>query len=78
MKKGVMLMASMHAYIVTSSHAVKVDPVSQVETVLEADAQGSISVKAGDILYFKHYKEEGFAPVNELIIHAGAQDVKLE
>ena len=66
-----------HSYFVSSSYAVKVDPVTKQETVYPLDEQGMISAKAGDVLRFKHYITDAYIPVNELMIHAGAQDVKL-
>lgn len=47
------------------------------ETALPPDEDGAISVSAGDVLRFKHYKLGQYIPVNELLIHAGAQDVRL-
>lgn len=36
-----------------------------------------ISVAAGDVLRFKHYKLGQYIPINELLVHAGTQDVRL-
>ena len=59
-------MTSTHSYLVSSFHAVKVDPVTKKETPLPADEDGMISPGAGDILRFKNYKMEGYVPINDL------------
>jgi len=70
--------ASIHATFLSSYFAVKVNPVSKQETALTADADGMISPKAGDVLRFKHEKTNAYVPLGELLVHAGAQNVRLQ
>ena len=70
-------MASKHTSFVSSSHAVKVNAETKQETVLTADADGMISLSAGDELRFKHEQAGVFIALNELLVHAGAQNVRL-
>lgn len=63
-------MAIDHSFCVTSSYAVKVDPVTKQESQYTSDVLGTIEVSAGDVLRFKHYSGTGYVALNELLLHA--------
>lgn len=46
-------MALEHSLLVSSSNAVKIDPVTKKETPYVADQDGGIAVATGDVLRFK-------------------------
>lgn len=65
-----------HLFLVNSSSAVKVDPMTKVETPYIPDDTGAISVQVGDVLKFKNYKDTGFVPINALMLHAVQGDIR--
>lgn len=46
--------------------------------LLPSDEYGYISVSTGDKIMFKHYKLNSYVALNELMIHAADEDVRIK